>query len=71
MCVSGVVCLSKVLVAIRCFAWDNIIVVQFVQVTTMLGSMERVQAEEALFKQRKLTLFQCLKSTKTMRAGKQ
>ena len=71
MCFSGVVCLSKVLVAIRCFAWDNIIVVQFVQVTTMLGSMERVQAEEALFKQRKLTLFQCLKSTKTMRAGKQ
>ena len=58
MCVSGVVCLSKVLVVIRCFAWDNIIVVQFVQVTTMLGSMERVQQDlqEAVFKQRKHNL---------------
>ena len=54
----GVVCLSKVLVAIRCFAWDDIIVVQFVQVTTMLGSMERVQQDlqEAVFKQRKHNL---------------
>ena len=71
MCVSGVVCLSKVLVAIRCFAWDNIIVVQFVQVTTMMCDMERVQQslKDVVFKQRKHNLKgffeQSLKGTKS------
>ena len=67
MCFSGAVCLSKVRVTIMCFAWDNIIVVQFVQVHTMLTSMARVQQDlqEAVFTFKAKPLFEvCLKQRK-------